>query len=182
MHHKLVSMASSVFYKFKSQRDESRVTFDGTGISVFDLKKEIVIAHNLGKANDFDLVIFDRSSNEGALLCATQVTLTVVSISSYTTEYKDDSIVIPRAPSVIVKRVFVRQGKGKAAMYLSGSGSSAPSGTDLASNRSASGPSGSYTWHRRNMSKRFDGKDEAQSTASKPSQVRPLYLFKLGKS
>ena len=182
MHHKLVSMASSVFYKFKSQRDESRVTFDGTGISVFDLKKEIVIAHNLGKANDFDLVIFDRSSNEGALLCATQVTLTVVYISSYTTEYKDDSIVIPRASSVIVKRVFVRQGKGKAAMYLSGSGSSAPSGTDLASNRSASGPSGSYTWHRRNMSKRFDGKDEAQSTASKPSQVRPLCLFKLGKS
>ena len=60
-------MASSVFYKFKSQRDESRVNFDGTGISVFDLKKEIILANNLGKANDFDLAIFDSSSNEGTV-------------------------------------------------------------------------------------------------------------------
>lgn len=60
-------MASSVFYKFKSQRDESRVTFDGTGISVFDLKKEIILANNLGKANDFDLSIYDGSSNEGSV-------------------------------------------------------------------------------------------------------------------
>ena len=57
-------MASSVFYKFRSQRDESRVTFDGTGISVFDLKKEIILANNLGKANDFDLVVLG-SSGEG---------------------------------------------------------------------------------------------------------------------
>ena len=73
------------------------MTFDGIRISVFDLKKEIIIANNLGKANDFDLVIFDCSSNEGALFCATQVTLRVVYISAYTTEYKDDSIVILRA-------------------------------------------------------------------------------------
>lgn len=58
-------MASSVFYKFKSQRDESRVTFDGTAISVFDLKKEIIIANNLGKANDFDLYVYDASTNQG---------------------------------------------------------------------------------------------------------------------
>ena len=56
-------MASSVFYKFKSQKDESRVTFDGTAISVFDLKKEIILANNLGKANDFDLYIYDASTN-----------------------------------------------------------------------------------------------------------------------
>lgn len=59
-------MASSVFYKFRSQREESRVTFDGTGISVFDLKKEIILANNLGKSNDFDIAVFDKSSNEGA--------------------------------------------------------------------------------------------------------------------
>ena len=58
-------MASSVFYKFKSQKEESRVTFDGTGISVFDLKKEIILANNLGKANDFDLFVFDSSSQQG---------------------------------------------------------------------------------------------------------------------
>jgi protein MPE1 len=50
-------MASSVFYKFASQKTESRVTFDGTGISVFDLKKDIILANNLGKANDFDLFV-----------------------------------------------------------------------------------------------------------------------------
>ena len=61
-------MSSSVFYKFKSRKDESRVNFDGTGISVFELKKEIIIAHNLGKANDFDLVILDGSTKEGALM------------------------------------------------------------------------------------------------------------------
>ena len=37
-------MASSVFYRFASRKDESRVTFDGTGISIFDLKREIILA------------------------------------------------------------------------------------------------------------------------------------------
>lgn len=60
-------MASSVFYKFKSQKDESRVTFDGTAISVFDLKREIILANNLGKANDFDLYVYDASTNQGTL-------------------------------------------------------------------------------------------------------------------
>jgi protein MPE1 len=54
-------MASSVFYRFNSRKDESRVTFDGTGISVFDLKKEIILANSLAKANDFDLHIFTQS-------------------------------------------------------------------------------------------------------------------------
>lgn len=58
-------MASSIFYKFKSQKAESRVTFDGTGISVFDLKREIILANNLGKANDFDLFVFDADTNQG---------------------------------------------------------------------------------------------------------------------
>ncbi|KAH9913922.1 DWNN domain-containing protein [Fomitopsis serialis] len=120
-------MASSVFYKFKSQRDESRVTFDGTGISVFDLKREIILANNLAKANDFDLVICDNSSGE---------------------EFKDDSHVIPRSSSVLVKRVFVRPGKGKAAI---------------------GGPSSSNAWSRAgNISRRFDGKVE-----EKPVQVTP---------
>lgn len=58
-------MASSVFYKFRSQREESRITFNGTGISVFDLKREIILANNLGKANDFDLYVYDAATNQG---------------------------------------------------------------------------------------------------------------------
>jgi protein MPE1 len=57
-------MTSSVYYKFKSQRDESKISFDGTGISVFDLKREILLANNL-KANDFDLLLLDPSSSQG---------------------------------------------------------------------------------------------------------------------
>lgn len=58
-------MASSVFYKFNSQKNESRVTFDGTGISVFDLKREIILANNMGKANDFDLYVYDAATKQG---------------------------------------------------------------------------------------------------------------------
>ena len=62
-------MASSVFWKFKSQKDESRVTFDGTTISVFDLKKEIILANNLvSSASDFDLLILDPSTEQGKYL------------------------------------------------------------------------------------------------------------------
>lgn len=61
----LKTMASSVFYKFNSRKDESRVTFAGTGISVFDLKREIILANNMGKANDFDLFIYDTTSMQG---------------------------------------------------------------------------------------------------------------------
>lgn len=59
-------MASSIFYRFKSRKDESRITFDGTGISVFDVKKEIILANNLAKAFDFDLHIYDQQE-EGVL-------------------------------------------------------------------------------------------------------------------
>lgn len=61
------NMASSVFYKFKSQKDESRVTFDGTGISVFDLKREVILVNNMTRANDFDLYVYDATSNQGTI-------------------------------------------------------------------------------------------------------------------
>ncbi|KIP03005.1 hypothetical protein PHLGIDRAFT_78264 [Phlebiopsis gigantea 11061_1 CR5-6] len=145
-------MASSVFYKFKSRKDESRVNFDGTGISVFDLKKEIILANNLGKANDFDLCIYDNSSNE--------------------VELKDDSHIIPRSSSVVVKRVFAKPGKGKAAMYIAGSSSAGASGATLEPSKSTAGANGSYSWHRGNMSKRFDGKEDVptgpKATTSAP--------------
>ncbi|KAF8809466.1 DWNN-domain-containing protein [Phlegmacium glaucopus] len=138
-------MASSVFYKFSSRKDESRVTFDGTGISVFDLKREIILANNMGKANDFDLHIFDATSKQ---------------------EHKDDSQIIPRSSSVIVKRLpAARPGKGKASMYVAGTPQSLPpSETALR----GSTTNGGTTYHKGAMSKRFDGKDE-QMSPSKPS-------------
>ncbi|KAG6833007.1 hypothetical protein H0H87_012593 [Tephrocybe sp. NHM501043] len=134
-------MASSVFYKFSSRRDESRVTFDGTGISVFDLKRDIILANNMGKANDFDLVILDATSKQ---------------------EFKDDSHVIPRSSSVIVKRLpSARPGKGKASMYIAGTLGAIPTSDPL----TKPGVSNGATWHKGAMSKRFDGKEEPSSTA-----------------
>ena len=61
----LYSMSSSVFFKFKSQKDPQRVEFDGTGISVFELKREIIIKSGLGDGTEFDLIIYNEDGNEG---------------------------------------------------------------------------------------------------------------------
>lgn len=57
--------SASVYYKFKSQKEPSRITFDGTGISVWDLKKEIILQNKMGKAIDFDLGIYNPDTEEG---------------------------------------------------------------------------------------------------------------------
>lgn len=60
-------MASSVFFKFKSQKEPTRVEFDGTGISVFELKREIINKSGLGDGTDFDLFIYTDDNSEGML-------------------------------------------------------------------------------------------------------------------
>lgn len=60
-------MSSAVYYKFKSQKTESRIPIDGTGISVFDLKREIILANGLDRVLDIDLQIFNQSGEEGML-------------------------------------------------------------------------------------------------------------------
>lgn len=58
-------MTSSVFFKFKSQKEPSRIEFDGTGISVFELKRDIIIKSGLGDGTEFDLAIYNQDSNQG---------------------------------------------------------------------------------------------------------------------
>lgn len=58
-------MTSSVFFRFKSQKEPSRVTFDGTGISVFELKRDIITQSKLGDGTDFELVVSAEDTNEG---------------------------------------------------------------------------------------------------------------------
>lgn len=58
-------MTSSVFFKFKSQKEPTRVEFDGTGISVFELKRDIIIKSGLGDGTDFDLAIYTDDGKEG---------------------------------------------------------------------------------------------------------------------
>lgn len=58
-------MSSSVYFKFKSQKEPTRVEFDGTGISVFELKRDIIVKSGLGDGTDFDLAIYTEDGKEG---------------------------------------------------------------------------------------------------------------------
>jgi protein MPE1 len=60
-------MASSVYFKFKSQKEPTRVEFDGTGISVFELKREIISKSGLGDCTSFDILIYTDDGSEGKL-------------------------------------------------------------------------------------------------------------------
>lgn len=66
-------MSSSVFFRFQSQKDPSRVVFDGTGISVFDLKREIISSNRLGDGTDFELVVSEEGTNEGDFRDSNQI-------------------------------------------------------------------------------------------------------------
>jgi len=79
-------------------------------------------------------------------------------------EYNDDSTIIPRSSSVIVKRMpAARSGKGKASYYASGVTSTAiPTSEPIQRPGSAS----NVTWHKGSMSKRFDGKEDSHLSFS----------------
>lgn len=93
-------MSSSVFYKFKNSREPERIVFNGTGISVFELKREIIIASGLGDGSDFNLHIYPEDD--------------------LNSEYKDDTSLIPRSATVVCVRRPAPRGQGRAARYISG--------------------------------------------------------------
>ncbi|KAL3235697.1 cleavage polyadenylation factor subunit MPE1 [Nakaseomyces bracarensis] len=76
-------MSSTIFYRFRSQKDTSRVLFDGTGLTVFDLKREIIQDNKLGDGTDFQLRVYNPDTQD---------------------EYEDDAQVIPRSTTVIARR------------------------------------------------------------------------------
>lgn len=76
-------MSSTIFYRWKSQREPSRILFDGTGLTVFDLKREIIQENKLGDGMDFQLRLYNPDTDE---------------------EYDEDQIVIARSSSVIARR------------------------------------------------------------------------------
>jgi protein MPE1 len=94
-------------------------------------------------------------------------------VHSAIVEYRDDSQIVPRSTSVIVKRrPAVRPGKGKAAMYISGT-----PGASSEKHASIVTPANN-TWHRPGLpsghtSKRFDSreKDKERDEPQKPVRV-----------
>ncbi|ROW09981.1 hypothetical protein VPNG_06583 [Cytospora leucostoma] len=94
-------MTSSVYVKFMSQKEPRRIEFDGTGISVFELKRDIIIKNGLDRSGtDFDLALYNEDGSE---------------------EYDDDTTVIPRSTTVVARRLpAMKPGAGRAARYVSG--------------------------------------------------------------
>ena len=95
-------------------------------------------------------------------------------------EYKDDSQIIPRSTSVIVKRrPAVRPGKGRAAMYISGTlgaSSDKPTPTVTPANN---------TWHRPgfasgHLSKRFESREKEKERDESQKPVRLVSSRNLG--
>ena len=56
---------SVIYYQFRSAKRSDIMKFDGAGISVFDLKKEVMLAKRLGKGIDIDLHIYDAQTEQG---------------------------------------------------------------------------------------------------------------------
>ena len=55
----------AVHYKFKSAKDYDTIQFEGSVISVGDLKQRIIEQKKLDKAKDFDLKFSNVESKEG---------------------------------------------------------------------------------------------------------------------
>lgn len=87
-------MSSSIHYRFKSQKEYSRISFDAAqmGLTVFDIKRDIIQLEKLGTGADFDLVILNADSNK---------------------EYSDDAENVPRGTSILVQRKPPSRGPGK---------------------------------------------------------------------
>ncbi|GJQ12207.1 hypothetical protein GpartN1_g3998.t1 [Galdieria partita] len=77
-------MASAIHFKMKSEKDFSTLSFDGDFLKVSDLKLLVVEKRKLNFGDGFDLVITDAQTNE---------------------EYTDESTLIPKNTSVVIKRV-----------------------------------------------------------------------------
>lgn len=87
-------MSSAIFYRFKSQKDYSRISFDAAqmGLTVFDVKRDIIQLEKLGTGTDFDLLLSNADSKK---------------------EYADDAENIPKGTSVLVQRKPPSRGPGK---------------------------------------------------------------------
>ena len=93
------------------------MTFDGTGCSVFELKRDIIKVSGLGDGTDFDLAVYSIDNNEGR--CKTSCFDMFIKL--ILSEYDDDTAIISRGTTVIARRLpAAKPGAGRAARYVSG--------------------------------------------------------------
>ncbi|KAJ9125433.1 hypothetical protein QFC22_000394 [Naganishia vaughanmartiniae] len=148
---------SSVYYKFASSKNESRVTFDGTHISVFDIKKEIMLNNKMGSGKDFDLGLYDAATGE---------------------ELKDDHYQVPRSKSLIARRLppANKAKGGSAAKYIAGTSAALGGRDDLLDRRVEAGSRAELLAKKglsmpgmpggKHMTARFDGKSDPSGSSN----------------
>ena len=113
-------MSSSIFFKFRNQKDTTPIAFDGSSLSVFEVKREIMKIARLGDGKDFDLEISTSDTNErkSSALQSNSRDTTLTSRSGY----DDDTTQIPRSTTVEARRMPAsKNGAGRAARYITGS-------------------------------------------------------------
>ena len=87
--------------------------FDGTAISVYDLKHNIIVKAALGDGSEFDLLIYNEDGVGKYLDLVSQPD------TNSLIEYADDNVMIPRSTSVTARRMPPKKpGQGNAARYM----------------------------------------------------------------
>lgn len=113
-------MSSSIFFKFRSQKDTTPIAFDGSSLSVFEVKREIMRIARLGDGKDFDLDI--SAPDTGDCKSAAAIRTLRQQLLTSETVYDDDTTQIPRSTTVIARRLpATKNGAGRAARYITGS-------------------------------------------------------------
>lgn len=73
-----------IHFKFKSALEYDSLPFEGNGLLLWELKKEISQAKRLGSSTDYDLLITNAQTNE---------------------DYTDENQLVPKNTSVVVRRI-----------------------------------------------------------------------------
>ncbi|ONH75200.1 Protein MPE1 [Pichia kudriavzevii] len=102
-----------IYYRFRSQKPDHIVTikFDGTGLTVFELKRDIIMANNLLNSADVDIILYSSENIQDSNVFS----------SENDRELVDDNEVIPRSATVIVRRTnALKKGRGNVQRYVTG--------------------------------------------------------------
>lgn len=102
-----------IYYRFRSQKPDNIATikFDGTGLTVFELKRDIILANNLLHSSDVDIILYSTEDIQG----------TKIATPASERELDDDNEVVPRSTTVLVRRTMSsKRNKGNIQRYVAG--------------------------------------------------------------
>lgn len=109
-----------IYYRFRSQKPDhiATIKFDGTGLTVFELKRDIIIANNLLHSTDVDIILYSTENIQDTKSWGDQ---NGGSSSSGERELDDDNEVVPRSTTVLVRRTMSpKKSKGNVQRYVAG--------------------------------------------------------------